>query len=123
MAFFNTLTGSISAIGRRLKKIVPNIVGLLRGSTADTAINTAGLALGTQTASNTTNSTVNQQVISQTVTANTLQDPGTPIGFTYYQYVPPFFPPSFGPFFPPVFGPFFPPPFPWAHGSEEQPYE
>jgi hypothetical protein len=122
MGFFNLLSGNLSALGRRIKKIVPNIVGLLRGSTGDSALTVAGLTTGVQTATNTANSTINQKIISQVIAANTLQDPGTPVGYNYYQYVPPFFPPYFGPFFPPVFGPFFPPPFPWANGKEEQPY-
>lgn len=123
-AAWQTVSGAFVRVGsdwKRWLSIVPSIIGMLK-SNADAAITEQAL-VPSGTASNTTNSTVNQQVISQNPAGNTVVDPGSTVTYTYYQYVPPFFPPSFGPFFPPVFGPFFPPPFPWAHGSEEQPYD
>lgn len=104
MTFFRR---TFNAIGRGIRKWVPNVVGQTR-TTANANLNTAGFRTGTQTSTTTYNTGLDQQIISTTPSAGNQHGAGEAVDYNYYQYTPPFFPP----FFPPHFGPFFPPFFP-----------
>lgn len=74
---------------------VPNLVGL-SSSSAQAALLSSGLIVGSVNSTSTSNSSINGQASSQTISAGTLVDYETVVGFTVYSYVAP--PPPSGPY-------------------------